>query len=279
MIKFTISLLLLSSLALVPLPSTEAALNEPQNREVLLLPRLEVYESFSLGYRNALAELLWFKINNYFGKHFQGSKNYPWLNHMCQLILKLDSNPTHTFEFCASMLAYEAKDTAAAIAILDEAVKAHPKVWKFWFLRGFFYSYLLKDKEKAAEDYKVVGTLEGVPDGILRVTIERTARTILELISNLEAIYSSTQNTKVREVLLEKIRRARLTRDLEFLEEAQKKHVEKLGKGAVSLEELLSAGLIPKIPLDPWGGKYFINPNSGEFKSSSSKKPLRFDEF
>lgn len=271
--------MLLAFLALIPLPASRDTVSEPQNREVLLLPRLEVYESFSLGYRNALAQLLWFKINNYFGKHFQGSKNYPWLNHMCQLILKLDSNPTHTFEFCASMLAYEAKDTAAAIAILDEAVKAHPKSWKFWFLRGFFYSYLLKDKEKAAENYKIVGTLEGVPDGILRVTVERAAKTILELISNLEAIYNSTQNTKVKEVLLEKIKRARFTRDLEFLQEAQKKHVEKFGKVAVSLEELFAVGLIPKIPLDPWGGKYFINPESGEFKSSSNKKPLRFDEF
>lgn len=177
------------------------------------------------------------------------------------------------------MLAYEAKDPNAAIKILDEAVKAHPKSWKFWFLRGFFYSYLLKDNERAASDYKVVGGLEGVPDGILRVALERGATNIQELILNLETIYSSTQNAKIKEVLLEKIKRARLTRDLDFLKEAQKNYTEKFGKAALSLEDLLSSNMIPKIPLDPWGNRYTVNKETGEPSSSSDKKPLKFDEF
>ena len=121
--------------------------------EALYLPSGEGLGILSVGYRNALSHLLWFRTISYFGKQFKGDRNYQWLAHMCDLVTTLNPGARHVFEFGAMMLAWEVNQPKRSIALLDKAIAAEPDYWRYYYLRGFTRYYFLDDPAGASVDF------------------------------------------------------------------------------------------------------------------------------
>jgi tetratricopeptide (TPR) repeat protein len=127
--------------------------NPTDSNEALYLPNGKGLQFLSFGYRNALAHTLWFNTISYFGKHYQGDRNYQWLNHMCNLVTDLNPEMLHVYDFCSVMLAWEANFPDESIKILDKAILVYPDNWKLPYLRGMAYLIFLNDVEKAKDDF------------------------------------------------------------------------------------------------------------------------------
>ena len=142
-----IIIIVFSIYRLVPLHN-QLLTNKDKDHEALYLPSLESVEFVTFGYKNIVADLLWFKTISYFGKHYATDRNYSWLSHMCDLVTTLDKHALASYQFCANMLSWEADTPQLAIDLLSKAIQNNPNSWRMPYLRGFTYLFFLKNKVK-----------------------------------------------------------------------------------------------------------------------------------
>jgi hypothetical protein len=82
---------------------------------------------------------------------------------------------------------------------------------------------------------------------------------------------------KAREEITARLRSLMLQHDLENLREARKRAADQ-GTHIESLPELVTRGLLPAIPSDPFGGEYWLDP-AGEVRSNHEDQLLRLHVF
>lgn len=141
--------------------------------EVLYLPSGKGLHVLSFGYKNFLSDVLWFKTISYFGKHFKGDKDYTWLAHMCELVTDLNPRAEHVFDFCGTMLAWEAEKPEKSIEILTKAIHADPKRWRPYYLRGFTAMYFLNDDTLAQQDFLTASKIPDAPLFLARLAAKK----------------------------------------------------------------------------------------------------------
>jgi hypothetical protein len=247
------------------------------NKEVLYLPDGRGLNLLSFGYNNLVADLLWFNTINYFGKHFHTDQNYQWLGHMCDLVTSLDSKAKYVYEFCSTMLSWEANLPNDSLKVLDKAVSNFPQDWKFLYLRGFTEMFFLKNDQAALADFTSSARLPGASWIAARLAAKKIALSDdpKSAVEFLQEILKGTSDPIQRQALEGRLREAQLVADLDTLAKAVLAFKAANNRFPLKLEELVNAGIIPTLPLDPFGGRYLID-ESGNVDSTSSKKLPRF---
>jgi len=92
----------------------------------------------------------------------------------------------------------------------------------------------------------------------------------------LSAKYVVAQVVNYKDVTIESWnRRVIVERDIIYLERKVREFEKLFGRKPVSLEELLERRLIERLPLEPFGGYYYLDRQSGEVKSSRVKERLK----
>jgi tetratricopeptide (TPR) repeat protein len=249
-----------------PLPATRGA-----EAEVLYLPNGRFLNAMSFGYRNALGNIIWLSTLNYFGKHHRTDQNFMWLGHMCALVSELNPRALTPLTFCANMLAWEAHEPEQAVAILSKAITHHPNNWELYYLRGFTSFYFLKQSESAKKDFMYAATLPGVHPLVVRLAAQKlissdNAATAIEFLEN---ILSTTTDPISKEALESRLREAAFHRDIQTLSEAMRVFVIQKGENAARLQELVEAGIIAHLPVEPFGGSYIIDSSTGQIQGTS----------
>ncbi len=178
-----------------------------QSDEALYLPNGTALSLISFGYQNALSQLLWFDTISYFGKHFRQDQSYVWLKHMCSLVTALNPKNKDPFVFCAAMLAWEARDVEGANTLLSRAIASHPEDWYLLYLRGFNYTYFLKDQERALRDFVTASKIPGHHPLVTRLAAKKMAEldTPETAIEFLEDALGRTSDQNARRALLGKL--------------------------------------------------------------------------
>lgn len=239
--------------------------------EAHLFPEGRALRAIAFGYNNFLSNILWFNTINYFGKHYQGDKNYTWLAHMCGIVFSLDPHARHVPEFCALMLAWEANKPEQALTLLDTAITRDPEYWRYYYLRGISRIIFLNDAKLAKDDFFKGSKISGAPMFMTRLATKTLA--------NLE-------NPAVAIAFLqEQIRQARDAHERAVLERHLKQtiHDTKL----MQLEKLVAAyahthGALPEALdvlvekdalQDPYGGIYIWDAEEKKIRSTSGVPP------
>ncbi len=242
--------------------------------EALYLPNENAVKFISFRYEKVLANYLWFRTINYFGKHYASDQHYQWLYHMCDLVTTLDPRARHVYEFCGSMLAWEVNAPAEARTLLTKAVEHDPDYWKFPYLRGFVSLYFLNDPESAKDDFMRASKLPGVHPMVVGLA----AKTVAlqddpgQAIAFLENILKTTDDQFARKVLIDRLRELSYERDLRRLEGALERFRAARGENPPSIEAL-APFLDAEVSLsDPYGGRYTLD--GGAIKSTSNHKRL-----
>lgn len=256
----------------------EVAHVEIQDRAPLYLPNEQYVRLATMGFDNFASDLLWFNTINYFGKQLRGNRDYQWLSNMCNLVTSLDPRKSHVYEFCANMLAWEAKDFTKSIEILDRAVAAEPNTWRFLYIRGFNYWYFFQDTDKAVADLQAAANMKDAPPFLAslvsRLFIHKDSpETAVTFLQN--AVRNASDES-AKKVLLDRLKRAILARDLKVLQDQIDRFAQQKGAPAKNLHDLVEAGLLRFVPEEPFGGKYELDPSSGKAISTSGEEPLKF---
>jgi len=242
----------------------------------IYLPRAELLKPFSLGYHNALADILWFRAISYFGEHYRGDRTYTWLAHICDLVTDLDPMAEHVYRFAGLILPWEAGEVDQGIKILEKGTTALPNSWELAYYLGFTRFFFKNDKEQAARDLQRASTLPGAHPGIAQLAATLTRETsgpqaTMEFLADLE---KNVDSANVRSVIARNMRESAAAAALEKIDAAVAAYRRSTGRTPTSVQELQVTGYLTSIPRDPFGGHFVIG-KEGKAASSTGKEPGR----
>jgi hypothetical protein len=248
-----------------------------RTREPVYLPRAEYLQPMSLGWRNVLADIIWFRTISYFGEHYRGDRIYPWLAQMCELVTDLDPRAEHVYRFAGAILPWEADQVDAGMRLLEKGVQQFPDSWTLRYYLGFEYYFFKNDNARALEHLRRAMQLPGVHPSIGRLVAVLAAEqygptTTLAFLAELERDVDSAD---LREMVRENMRETQLAATVKDLGAAVDAYKERTGSLPPTVDALVTAGIIAAVPADPFGGTYVIDPNTGAVRSTSGREPSR----
>jgi hypothetical protein len=243
-----------------------------QLREELLFRSGPTIKKLSLGYDSLLADIYWTRAVQYYGARVATpGANFDLLWPLLDLTTTLDPHLIPAYRFGAIFLSEPGEVGAnrpdLAIQLAKRGIAANPSEWRLGTDLGFLYYWRLKDYPNAAAAYLQASKNPKAP-----AWIKLLAARIAEKGGSFEtsrAIWSE---------LFESTKDPIIKKDA-LAEEYRKR----FGRYPASVEEMLSAGLLTGIPVDPAGfpyvlgatGKSHLNPASPVVILPESKGPTQ----
>jgi len=139
--------------------------------EPLYLPSPTFLRYASLGYRSMVADLMWIRATQEFGKEIMTKKKqerkHKFLFPLLDLSVSLDPHFIGAYRF-GGLLLHVVKQNENAIALYEKGYAANPERWEMPHDLGRLYFLDLKDHEKALYWWKITDTLPGRPEYIPR---------------------------------------------------------------------------------------------------------------
>lgn len=263
----TMLLLGLVSYCLVIGPFTSYMRSKPIEEKLGYLPSVKLLKPLSADQKELVAESLVFKVIVYFGglmeKAPEGTvfEQQPDLQGMSRLLhnaVHLDPYNKDAYYFAQGFLTWDARQYKVANDLLDYGMKYRTWDWQLPYFAGFNSSFFMHDYKKAAEYYKMAGDLS---DNIL---FRRLASRYLQESgqTDLAIAYLATMAKGEKIPTFKKAILTRLSafREVKRIEVACVKFRELHGVTPVNIEQLIAAGFLTPPPVDPYGGRFFLEP-------------------
>jgi hypothetical protein len=134
--------------------------------DAYLLPDVEQTYLSSLGYRSALADLIFGHVLVSYGLHFQEKRNFEHVGEYLDVINRLDPLFRDPYRYADTLLTLQPQESPSASfrkarQILERGMKALPNDQELWATSGQFMAYLaparLPDPAEQAE-FRAAGT-------------------------------------------------------------------------------------------------------------------------
>ncbi len=235
--------------------------------DVLYLPSASVLKRLSLGYTGLAADIYWTRVVQYFGtKHRQGSADYALLAPLLEITTELDPKLIVAYQFGATFLAQDPPSGAGmpdkAVDFVEKGISRNPGQWRLYYALGFLHYMERHDYLAAAKAFERGSEVPGAHPSlkILAAAMAQqggdraTARLLWA------TTYETTQDALIRQNALQHLQALRVDEDVSQLEALLQQYKEKTGRYPGELTELISAGLIPGIPVDQLGYPYLLRP-------------------
>jgi hypothetical protein len=251
------------------------------NPDVLYFGSPIVMEKLSLGYRSFVADLYWMRTIQYYGRREEADRRpvrYKNLAALLDITTTLDPDLVDAYRAGSTFLAEPdpagAGQPYEAIRLLDKGISSHPRDWRFPFDKGFIYFWFLRDFKKAGEIWLETSRLPDTPawmQGLAAMSMSKggameTARSLWQ------RQYQESGRADLRENARNHLLSIQVAEDLWTLEYLIQKYLRKTGTLPWRLEDLVRAGLIRQIPLDPLGTPYLYLPERAEVRLDPHSK-------
>ncbi len=248
-----------------------------QAAERVYAPPAGFLQAVSLGYRHALANALWFRTIDYFGRHYRSDRTYPWLAEMCDRVTDLDPSAEHVYRFAGLILPWEANDVDAGIALLEKGTRNLPHSWQIHYLLGFSYYFFRDDLERASESLRTAIQCPDAPPflGGLLAVIEAAHRGPEQALAFLQQAYASAQIPEMKDMLQQQMSELRFAAELAQLQHLVDRYRAEIGAAPADWRPFQQLGWLSGEPVDPFGDPYVIEPGTGKVASRSGRKPRK----
>jgi hypothetical protein len=266
----------------VALYFTDAALERQHSAaedsgELVYVPPARFLKLVAIGYQQTLADVLWFRTLNYFGRHYQSDRVYRWLEYMCNVVTDLDPQAEHVYRFGGVLLPWEADQIDEGIALLEKGVQNIPQSWRLQYMLGFSYYFFRNDLAAASRVLKTAALQPGAPEYIsaFAALISAAHHGPSDAIDFLAEIDRGGTGNELHNVMQQRIGELTMTGDIDALDAGVKRFQAQYHRLPADLSELVSTNLISALPREPFGGTYILNPQTGHVESTSGHKPWR----
>lgn len=250
--------------------------NQSQGEETLLLSSPTVVKKLSLGYDSLLADIYWTRVVQYYGGRIsKGGTDFDLLWPLLDITTTLDPKLVVAYRFGAIFLSQPhvppgsnlvggAGRTDLAVDLVKRGIAANPKNWILDSDLGFLYYWQLRDYKSAAAAYLNGSTKPKAPQWLKMMAARVSAKGgSLENSSLIwSEVYASTTNAQIQKTAWTMLRALRAQEDEMHLDELAAAYQRRFGRYPTSTAELLSAGYLTKIPVDPAGHPYLLGPGA-----------------
>lgn len=263
-------------------PFTTYLKNKPIVEKLGYVPAVSVLKSLAVDQKELVGASLVLKVLMYFGGQFEKADNqfsvppdYKSMSRLLHGAVKLDPYNMDAYYFAQSFLTWDVKQYKTANDLLDYGMTYRTWDWYLPFFAGFNSSFFIHDYQKAADYYKRAGELSGQD-----LHIQLAGRYMQESgQTDLAIVYLSTMAKGERNPAVKKNYLTRLAafKEVRRIEVARDRFRELHGTMPVSIGQLAGAGLLVPVPVDPYGGRFYFEPDgkvttSSKFAFGDAKK-------
>ena len=262
--------LLVGGSALVQLQQRIDAASGSLHRQadVLYVPSGEWVKKMSLGYDGLAAALYWTRVVQYYGRHHsEKGSSYALLYPLLDITTTLDPQLLIAYKFGALFLSEPPPDGPGqpdqAVTLLEKGIRANPDEWRLWYSLGFVYYQGLRDYQKASQSF-----LEGSKNpnayswmGMMAAQVANEGGSRQTAKRLWTEMYNSAQDEHTRTAAARHLAGLKADEDIEQLQALVEKFRQQTGQPARSLRDLIHAGLLPGVPVDPAGFPYRLAPS------------------
>jgi tetratricopeptide (TPR) repeat protein len=233
-------------------------------QEQLYLSSPKLLKRLSLGYEGLLADIYWTRVVQYFGgARSEGGGEYKLLWPLLNITTQLDPHLIPAYEFGGMFLSAKPPNGAGssekAIELVRHGIRNNPGDWHLYYDLAFIY-YDLKDYRNSADAFLRGSQLPGAHPfmkGLAAQMAEHggdldTARLMWT------ATLQNSHDALVRANAAAHLRAIQVDEDVTALERLVETYRQRTGHYPESFSEMVSAGLIRGIPIDPRQQPYRI---------------------
>ncbi len=264
---------LICSYLAVFIPFNQYLKDRPVAVKLGMLPEGEALKLVCGDQRELVAQYAVTKVLFYFGTLVENWSNrvkipaeYYNMFRTIETAVKLDPYNMDAYYFVQAAFTWEIGRIRDVNKVLIYGMKFRTRDYTLPFYVGFNYAYFLKDYKDAAPYMKRAAELSGNP---LYTTL--AARYFYEAGQNdlgilfLDDMASESKNREIKKVY--ELRKHALTA-VRYLQKGVARFRAKQGRLPADLAELVSAGIISKIPTDPYGGRFYLD-SEGKVETTS----------
>jgi len=261
--RILLSLLIASYLAII-YPFTSYLGNRPVINKIGYMPEGEMLK-FAVGdHRYLMSEWSVFKVMLYFGGMFDKNPNKvklpPEYGNMARIIstaVFLDPYNMDAYYLSQAAFVWDVKDSASDINKLL-AYGMRYRTWDFYlpFFAGFNAAYFLHDYKSAADYMKKAAELSGDPlfAKLAARYFHQAGRTELGILF-IDSMAKSAKDEKIKKSFLLRKEALQSAREIS---DAVQMFKERFNNYPASIDDLVRTGLLTKVPVDPYGGRFYI---------------------
>jgi hypothetical protein len=234
-------------------------------RETLYISSPKVLKRMSLGYDGLLADIYWTRAVQYFGGHrASGAEDYDLLAPLLTITTTLDPHLMPAYEFGSNFLSPMPPNGAGkakeAVELMEYGIRHNPDEWRLYFNLGFIYYMELKDPAKAADAFLRGSQLPNAHPWlkILAARMSTAAGDTKTARMMWGATYETTADKMIRANAAAHLNALQVDDDIGTLDDIIARYQLSVGHPPSSFVDLIKAGLLPGIPVDPLGNPYVL---------------------
>jgi tetratricopeptide (TPR) repeat protein len=237
-------------------------------KEILYIPSANTIRRMSLGYTGLVADIYWTRAVQYFGgKHVARAQEYNLLAPLLDITTDLDPKLIVAYRFGAIFLAQRPPDGAGqpdkAVALVEKGIRNNPDDWHLYYDLGFIEYMERHDYLAAAKAFERGSKVPGAHP-FLRLLAASMAQHGGELQTARQMwtlTYQSTDDKSLKANALEHLKALEVDEAVPQLEALVQRYRQATGSLPASFFELLRAGYLRGIPVDPAGYPYKLLPD------------------
>ena len=243
------------------------------HEELLYLPSERLLDHFTAGMGSIVADVLWIQCIQYTAEHFKGDGKFTWLNHMCNLITRLDPYYVAVYRYGGIFLASVKADDDASIDLLEKGMVRNPFAWELPY--EIAMTWLLNRggrPEAPIEAARYLG---------MAVETGNAPRFVIDVAAALQAAHDLTGieramwenqrtsgDTFLRDLAERKLIELDLRETCAALNNSIAAYRTRHNQPPAKIDDLVADGLTQSMPIDPLGGTFFID-SAGKAQNST----------
>jgi hypothetical protein len=233
--------------------------------EMLYIPSSGVLKRLSLGYTGLMADIYWTRAVQYFGdKHQDRPSAYHLLAPLLDITTDLDPRLIVAYQFGSTFLAQKPPEGAGlpdkAVELVEKGIQHNPNEWRLYYELGFLHALERKDYLAAAQAFERGSRVPGAHP-MLKILAAAMAqhggdRATARLLWT--TTYETASDEMIKQNAVKHLQALQVDEDVDQLESLMRRYRQQTGHYPASSQELVMAGWLPGIPVDPLGKPYKI---------------------
>ena len=240
---------------------------QAEGDEILYLPNQKILNHFTAGMNNVVADLLWLRCIQYVGLENKGERNFTWLNQMLETVVQLDPYFGDAYRYGGMFLASLRADDDAGIDLLERGFIANPNNFQLPYELAMIFLLNRKDepgsKERATYYLSMAAAIEGCPEFIRNLATQLQGQyNLVDVERDMWQRMAEGSDKLLRELGERKLVEMDIRKAVENLNQAVLVFNQRQGRFPTSLDEMVHAGFLKPLGLDPLGGEFFMGEDS-----------------
>ncbi len=255
--------------------------SEGQFPDVVYFSSGTTLRRFCLGFEGLLADIYWTRVVQYFGRQrLAHSTRFDFLGPLLRITTELDPQLLVAYRFGSIFLAEKPPGGAGrpqeALQLLRRGIVANPDYWRLWQDLGFIYYWDLKDYRNASGIFLIGSERPGALPWMRAMAASvaaqggeiRTSRLLWTEIAR------QVDNDAIRQSAAAHLLALDAEEQITALNASLERFRNQQGRAATTFNELMAAGYLPGLPVDPTGVPYVIGPEGRATLGPHSKVDL-----